>query len=64
MKNPLQSLKFNCHPATKDRSPGFRAIVILLVITFTFVMIYCLNNKEKPTITERDSAASSLQMTK
>jgi hypothetical protein len=42
MKNPLQSPKFNRHSATKDRSPGFRAVVILLVLFFSFLIIYAM----------------------
>ena len=42
MNNPLKSEKFNRHDATKDRSPGFRAFVIFLLLVFITIIIYTL----------------------
>jgi hypothetical protein len=43
MKNPLRSDGFfNRYQATKDRSPRFRAFVILLLLVFSCILIYGL----------------------
>jgi hypothetical protein len=49
MKNPLRSENFNRYQATKDRSPRFRAVVILLLLLFSCILIYSLAfNKSEP----------------
>lgn len=45
LKNPLRNRHFDRHVATEGRSARFRAIVILLVVSFIFLMIYALSLK-------------------
>ena len=40
MKNPLKNETFNRFDATKDRSPRFRAFVIILLLGVTCFLIY------------------------
>lgn len=51
MKNPLKSDSFNRYEATKDRSPLFRAFVVLLLLIVGCILLYTLSqtksNKEE-----------------
>ena len=40
MRNPLKSDGFNRFEATKDRSPRFRAFVILLLLLVSSFLVY------------------------
>jgi len=40
MKNPLKSDTFNRFDATKDRSPRFRAFVIILLLAVSCFLVY------------------------
>jgi hypothetical protein len=56
MKNLLKEDNFfNRYAATKGRSPHFRAVVILLLLFFSFIIIKGLmSNKINPPISKDD----------
>ena len=53
MKNVLKSDSFNRYEATKDRSPRFRAFVVILLLLVGCILLYTLshtkNDKEDET---------------
>jgi len=60
MKNPLKNDSvFNRFQATKDRSPRFRGIVILLLLLISCFLFYSLyrNNGSKETQSEMATKA-------
>ena len=49
MRNPLRSEGFNRFEATKDRSPRFRAFVILLLLLVSSFLVYVIAFKKPKT---------------
>jgi hypothetical protein len=61
MKNLLKEDNFfNRYAATKERSPRFRAVVILLLLFFSFIIVKGLmHNKINPPISKDDVPAKA-----